>query len=244
MNKEMNLQQVIAMSDTNLFFIEVIKRNFNNTISGRFLKRDFIDKLRVNLGKIKPVYFTFEKYIKKQHENNLFIFINKELKIIGILKGNTWDESAFSKYEKIDKYHINKNRKHLSAASEHILMIPNNERNYLRPSHHRNKVRTPELRTRLKFYKEQKLDAIPNDLIISKLNYLIKFLVDSLINEDKRVESLFYNLENEINNLISARKNAKYYLNYDKNFSYYALISIKELIVSIENKLKNLKQVS
>lgn len=197
----MELQQAVAAVTTNDIFKKMIKAN--KTID----KRNFLRMLNVDVKTVTPIYFNEQVYKKNEHSNNWFLFLDKEFLIVGILLGNTWKKD-YSEYEyympqqssSSFKYQVVKNRKKLTEASYHILMITPEmqfqEKWTIKESKPlitsakkaENKAREAResLQRRLLEYKRNKYDnLLTNERAKEMITELILYLSSHMFQEDK-----------------------------------------------------------
>jgi hypothetical protein len=97
-------------------------------------KRAFIYYTNIDVKNANPSYvYKHTPYSRKNNIDDVFIFLDSEYKIMGVLKGSTWSSnySSFERYEKMGtyyhKYSIKKTRKELSEKAFHILMIDSSQ---------------------------------------------------------------------------------------------------------------------
>lgn len=120
----LELKQAVAAVTTNDVFKRMLKAN--STID----KRNFLRLLNVDVNTVTPIYFNRQKYKKDEHQNNWFLFLDEQFRLIGMLLGSQWNENH-SQYEWYtrgmptiyDKYKVVKNRINMQKVAYHILMI-------------------------------------------------------------------------------------------------------------------------
>jgi hypothetical protein len=92
-------------------------------------RRRILSVLKVDVKKVQPIYI--HKHIKysRKFSNNMFLFLDKEYRIMAYLKGNTWNKDwlGAEDYDKPKKHwggkRVDKKREILWQKSYHILMI-------------------------------------------------------------------------------------------------------------------------
>jgi hypothetical protein len=95
-------------------------------------RRKMLKVLSVDVKQVQPIYIHKHiPYKRKLYQNNMFMFIDNEYKIIGFLKGNDWDEKWKDAEDYTQQRHgyfgyshsVIKNRKNMTEKSFHILMF-------------------------------------------------------------------------------------------------------------------------
>lgn len=187
------LQQAVYATQTNYVLKRMIN-NFDNSL--RNDKTRFIKFLNVDIKNCEPIYFNDMKYSKARHENCRFFFLDEEFKIIGILRGNLWNESVVEEYEHysyrkkstFNQDGIIKNRKNLTEAATHILMITKEMENKLASRAIKPKPRfiskaeaKKELLYRLTDYKRDKFKDVDHEEIIVMLKQIMNYFMDELL---------------------------------------------------------------
>lgn len=150
-----------------------------------------IKLLQIDISKCEPIYFNGQAYKKSEHENNYFLFIDNEFKLMGILLGNSWDKD----FEDIEQYewtkpysygdHIKKNRKNLTEGATHILMFTPEmkvkRKAKPRPVGYKNqKDYKRELESRLSRYKKEKYDSLTIEDCQNIIREAIAFFTNKL----------------------------------------------------------------
>lgn len=237
----LDFEQMVAEVTTNKVFKQVIKR-FGVSID----KREFLRYLKVDVKTVEPIYFNEMKYSKNEHGECLFIFLDKEYNIMGILKGNTWEEhkvSIFEHYHKNPKYGVIKNRKNLTEKAYHILMItPEMQVNKnIQPSKPKytpdqlEKIKARNykynLESRLTKYKEEKYKNTTDEEFRLKLQEMINIVCENLYNEkfiERRKNKLkkdFYSIRTSFDLM---KKLAELGSNYEDDLIRYNEIKNKD----------------
>lgn len=95
-------------------------------------KRMLLSALKVNPSTCNVLYFfSHTPYKRKEMINDTFLFLDKEYKILGVLKGSTWDKDweNFEDYRQEESnyrhsFSTKKTRKELTERAFHILRFP------------------------------------------------------------------------------------------------------------------------
>lgn len=141
-----------------------------------FKKRRFCQMTGIDLETVDPLTLAV-----KPKSGNLYIFLDGEYKIMGIMEGGTYNDKYKEDFEVYRNarndgerklyQHVTKNWKHLYQKAKYLLEIPSDQRNY-KPNNkygvydYKNKYSPCRLQYRLQQYKRQKADSInENDLI-------------------------------------------------------------------------------
>lgn len=110
---------------------EILKKALKRKTYGKN-KRLLLSALNVNPSTCNVVYFlSHTPFKRKEMANDTFLFLDNEYKILGVLKGSTWDKS-WEDCEDYNQEHSNyrysfsikKTRKALTERAFHILRFP------------------------------------------------------------------------------------------------------------------------
>ena len=121
----------------------------------KYQNKRFMENTGINLAKSIGEDFTNKKYVKKENENDVFVFIKND-SIIGILKGT-------KKIKDVSSYYENPvNWKNLKLDAELIIRIPQDQLTYVKKRKINTKTSSPkqELLKRLEVYKKEKYSKI------------------------------------------------------------------------------------
>ena len=121
----------------------------------KYQNKRFMENTGINLAKSIGEDFTNKKYVKKENENDVFVFIKND-SIIGILKGTKKIKDVSSYYEKPVNW------KNLKVDAELIIRIPQDQLTYVKKRKINTKTSSPkqELLKRLEVYKKEKYSKI------------------------------------------------------------------------------------
>ena len=135
------------MRNESLKHLPISKRQYDNQY---FMKNTGID-----LAKSIGEDFTNKKYVKKENENDVFVFIRNN-SIIGVLKGTKKIKDVSSYYEKPVNW------KNLKVDAELIIRVPEDQLTYTYKTKKTNRRTSPkeELLKRLEVYKKEKYSKI------------------------------------------------------------------------------------
>ncbi len=132
-----NLRQAVESTEPTMILSKVVKKMFSRYSLNSEKIFLFIDWLGEDMFDLKLSYFhKHMAYDKKKHINNLFIFIDEEYQIIGLLKGSKWDKELMWAEDYKDETQwtgghfvgkIKKDRKNMTEKAFHILMIEKDE---------------------------------------------------------------------------------------------------------------------
>ncbi|MFW6242654.1 MAG: hypothetical protein ACOC2W_00685 [bacterium] len=229
------------MENTNLLLKKVVSN------ADRYNKNNLINVMKVDVENCHPINFENETYSYKQHGNCLFLYIDEDYQVMGILKGST-HKKEFSNAESYDNnpnwYNgIIKNRKHLEPKAKYILMFTPSMRTY-KPKHNnrkRNKSHKDKLQERLLEYKKQKYNNINHQQLILMSKSLLNYFVDNLFtsNETQILEKVkkvdYWNSDN-LTDVIQT------FSNIVKDYKRYYDESQQEIFSNYyESNLKNQK---
>ena len=78
------------MENTNLMLKQLLSGMAKGGVVNKSKKDNFVRFLRIDVENYRPVNFTDETYRKSVNENDLFLFISRGNKLIGIFKGNEY----------------------------------------------------------------------------------------------------------------------------------------------------------
>lgn len=148
----------------------MINKTFGNLKlkSSSYRRNDgyYISKyLKIDLFNSIAEDFTNSKYIPKLHMEDIFLFLDEEGHLVGVLKGKKWDKN-FDNLNIYVPYGLRKNWNSFSEISKTIIRVPKEELKY---RERYNKVYSPvkeldskyykiSLKNRLQEYKESKYE--------------------------------------------------------------------------------------
>ena len=128
-----NLRHAVESTEPTMILSKVVKKMFSRYVFHPDKMSAFFNWLGEDIFNLKLTYFhKHMDYDKKKHINNLFIFIDEEYQIIGLLKGSKWDKELMwvEDYKDETKWtgghfvgNIKKDRKTMTERAFHILMI-------------------------------------------------------------------------------------------------------------------------
>lgn len=121
----------------------------------KYHNKYFMKNTGIDLAKSIGEDFTGKKYVKKENENDVFVFI-KDNSIIGVLKGTKKIKDVSSYYEKPVNW------KNLKVDAELIIRVPEDQLTYTYKTKKTNRRTSPkeELLKRLEVYKREKYSNI------------------------------------------------------------------------------------
>ena len=133
LNDADNLRQAVESTEPTLILSKVVKKMFSRYVFHSDKMSAFFNWLGDDMFNLTITYFhKYMAYDTKKHINNLFIFIDEEYRIIGLLKGSKWDKELMwaEDYKDETKWtgghfvgKIKKDRKTMADKAFHILMI-------------------------------------------------------------------------------------------------------------------------
>lgn len=234
-----DLREAVFSVQTNYVFKRAL-RNINKRRMDRSSRKEFIKLFSVDVQNVEPIYFNGQKYSVKLHKNNLFLFLNRDFEIIGILKGSSWykEWEKFENYSARKSWHnkdskaVIKNRINMEAIATHILMITPDMQIDFKKKHNskpfprfisKDEARR-KLNKRLYEYKLKKHESFNHNQIMDKTKELITLFTNSLFDKEKEKQLLAKKLSfrssfiNSVPNLIEdvARLSEKYWDNYQR----------------------------
>jgi len=198
----MEIQQAVASVTTNNIFKKVVEN------LGNISKRDFLRFFQVDLKTVEPFYHIGG--YSKMYDNNTFLFIDKEFKVIGMLKGNKWDNNQ-SGLEFYNPNHNNmyggviKNWKNMKNLAYYILMFTpemkmskqikslkvfNKDKELIEKNSKRNKQQ--DLNNRILSFRIRKYDSISHEELLTMSTQMMEYLVSIMF---KPTEFEFYKPE-------------------------------------------------
>lgn len=197
-------------------------------------KQKLVEYLKVDVEKVQPIDFTNQKYKKADHENNLFLFIDKDMLLVGILNGNEWKKEQtqdFENYYPYPQYNVGrvviKNRKNMEEKAAFVLMLTPE----MRTKSPKQRIRSnskftykDDLKIRLTEYKKNKYERMPHDRVLSMVKEMVSGLNEVLFDDEKTKELLnrfrsvtgFYN---DITYIVRSIVDAG--VTYDKSYKEY-----------------------
>ena len=187
----------------------------------KYYKEDFIKMLSVNVEKVEPIDFTGSKYNKNEHSKAIFLFINENYRLIGILKGNEYDKKYYSNYcieFKDSNYRdIPRNRKNLEAHSMIVLMLSESMRNFrikgkqkvLTEKQKRERA-AADLKKRLFKYKANK----NHEVTFEQMQLIIKEIIN-------KINKNLFNTDPEYIKFVQKISNGRDSLDFLRNFAGY-----------------------
>ena len=144
------------MENTNLMLKQLLSTMVKGGTVNKSKKDNFVRFLKVDVENYHPINFTDETYRKSVNENDLFLFISRGNKLIGILKGNEY-RSYYKKFVDNSFYDMkNNNRKNYKLMAYRILMIPDKDRTFTIKKDKYEEEKQPSIQKRLVQYKKNK----------------------------------------------------------------------------------------
>ncbi len=118
------MRQLVESVEPKQILMKVFKSHDEN------FKRRVINILGIDIQKVNPIYIhSHEPYIRKWAKN-MFLFLDKEYRVMGFLMGSKWDSNweytedyKKSMKKRWHRYSIDKTREALSSKAFHILMF-------------------------------------------------------------------------------------------------------------------------
>ena len=166
---------------------KLLVKVINNTVSGKVRRRSLIEDLKVDLENCESCKVFKEKYTKKLYGNDLFLFINKDFRLIGCTIGAIY-QKEFEQYACYYKYsNFRKNRSGLEEHAKLVIRIPAEARVY---SKRFNKKYTsvspklPSLQARLIDYKNKKNEKVNDEMVIGMIEKVNNYIIKNLRNEE------------------------------------------------------------
>jgi hypothetical protein len=245
--REIDLNQAVYLSESRDLFMKIVSSMRKDK------KRYILDYLKVNLKSVEPVYFNMIQFNKKKHDGCVFLFIDKDFKIVGTLVGSLdWDYSCrnFEDYHASasnSKYSVKKNRKNMTLLSHHILMFTPEMRKFRVKNFSQ---RVQNIRERLFEYKIKKYEQVDleqlRQITLICINKVTRILLDSKNEEkiDKIKKRFSFNkstLENLLSFLTSNLSSYEEMQKYDSQSRYYSYSNeFKIKIIDFYNFLRKL----
>lgn len=166
---------------------KMLVKVINNTVYGKVRRRSLIEDLKVDLENCESCEIFKEKYTKKLYGDDLFLFVNKDFRLIGCTIGAIY-QKQFEQYACYYKYsNFRKNRSGLEEHAKLIIRVPAEARVY---SKRFNKKYTsvspkmPSLKARLVDYKNKKNEKVNDEIIIGMIEKVNAYIVKNLRNEE------------------------------------------------------------
>ena len=166
---------------------KLLVKVINNTVYGKVRRRSLIDDLKVDLENCESCEIFKEKYTKKLYGDDLFLFVNKDFRLIGCTIGAIY-QKQFEQYACYYKYsNFRKNRSGLEEHAKLIIRVPAETRIY---SKRFNKKYTsispkmPSLNARLVNYKNKKNEKVNDEMIIGMIEKVNAYIVKNLRNKE------------------------------------------------------------
>lgn len=218
-----------TLKETNFYDKPELRKSYTKS------KRDKIINFLKVKNNVKPIVFNDMKYSKSQHEDCMFMFLDDELRVIGFLKGNEWNEKwrEFEAYQAGTAksnyvFDVAKNRKNMTEKAAYILMFTPemmNKKQVYKPKAQSRKrdYHVEQLENRLKEYKKNKHGNMTYDQTINLSKNILKALVDSIgtdaeheiVKKCRAVYSFSDNISNVISKVSEIVKDYRY--NYEQN---------------------------
>lgn len=211
-------------------------------------KRDKMIKFLKVENNVKPIIFNDMKYSKALHENNMFMFLDDDLQVIGFLKGNEWNEKwrdyeAYSAGNNNYTFEVIKNRKNMTEKAAYILMFTpemmKNKGYSIKTSNRKSNQHAEDLKRRLEKYKKNKhSDITYNQVIDLSKNILIKLAnaigtdeEHEIVKRFREVYSFSDNISDVIRKVSEVMKDYRYYYeNNERQIAHYSKrLSAEEL---------------
>lgn len=207
------LKEMVFSVQTNYIFKEMLK-NVSKSYRQRFVK-----ELRVDVQTIEPIYFNSQRYKSKDHKDSYFLFIDKDFRLIGMLKGSSWDKDweNYEAYSMKRNWHneysraVIKNRTNMQDIATHILMVtPEMKAPFKKrvpkkgtPRFIDRRIAYRDLQGRLKKFKLRKHKEISNDQIMEICKKLITYFTQHMFDPemekiliDKKPSSRWFSINN------------------------------------------------
>lgn len=158
----------------------MINETFGNlkVRSTRYGNHNLVEYLKIDLFNSKAEDFTNSLYKVTQHKDDIFLFLDNNGDIIGVLRGKKWDKD-FSHINMKTPYGTKKTWDEFSELSTKILRVPKHElkykKRYNKKYSQKNTLKDYEykhsLKERLNEYKKNKYESLNwDDLRIKSIN--------------------------------------------------------------------------
>jgi hypothetical protein len=156
----------------------------------------FIKKLHVDIENCNPINVKELKYTKDQKEN-LFFFLDNNLKILMVLKGSEY-KKEWSNYGAFP-YDVPWNRKNIEPLSTYVLMITPEMIKEYKPhkitSHRRSNTAKENLAIRLKEYKNKKNQMYSHEQMKEMITEIMSFLTANIFQDKEYVYTYFNKIQ-------------------------------------------------
>jgi hypothetical protein len=222
---------------------------------GNRRKRKFLSALQIDVKNCNPHYmFHNTPFKRKEMENDTFLFIDKDYKILGVLKGSKWNKE-WEEFEDFKSgngsysFEIKKNRKSLSQRAFHILrfsqkeqlrkviriidhdydqrnVIENRQKRFEKPDNYFHHQQYQKLEYRLRAYKIKKYSYVSFEQIKKMCSDLMVYLSQH-IHCPENIPNIDEKLSNKI---VRVR------------FSYISNIGLSHVLKNILEKFESLNR--
>lgn len=171
---------------------KVLKKMMSN--ANRYTKDKLVNVLAVDIENCYPIDFKGQKYSYKKHKNCLFLYLDAEYNLMGILKGSTHTDNfesveVYSEQRTVNtRFSIIKNRKHMEPEATYILMLTPSMRDYSAESKKRNNNddHRRKLKQRLLEYKTKKYQNIDHDEIQTMIIEVLTLMTNNLFTDKEQ----------------------------------------------------------
>ena len=166
---------------------KLLVKVINNTVCGKVRRRSLIEDLKVDLENCESCKVFKGKYTKKLYGDDLFLFVNEDLRLIGCTIGAIYQKD-FEQYACYYKYsNFRKNRSGLEEHAKLIIRVPVEARVYSKRFNKKYTSATPKLpslKARLIDYKNKKNEKVNDDIIVKMIEKVNNYIVKNLRNEE------------------------------------------------------------
>lgn len=208
----------------------MINKTFGNLkLENLYHKTNSLGKyLKIDLFNSKAEDFTNSSYNSKEHKNDIFLFLDDNGKLVGVLRGKKWDKE-FGDLRLSSRSWAKKTWDEFSSSSTKILRVPSSElkytprynKKYSHPKTLRDMDYKYDLNDRLTKFKNKKYESLTYDDLekkVMKINNVATkiFFLDSLTLEDSNT------ITTEIKKIFSSE------FDYSPNLIFYKLYRTME----------------
>ena len=166
---------------------KLLVKVINNTVCGKVRRRSLIEDLKVDLENCESCKVFKGKYTKKLYGDDLFLFVNEDLRLIGCTIGAIYQKD-FEQYACYYKYsNFRKNRSGLEEHAKLIIRVPAEARVYSKRFNKKYTLispKLPSLKARLIDYKNKKNEKVNDDMIVKMIEKVNTYIVKNLRNKE------------------------------------------------------------
>ncbi len=166
---------------------KLLVKVINNTVCGKVRRRSLIEDLKVDLENCESCKVFKGKYTKKLYGDDLFLFVNEDLRLIGCTIGAIY-QKEFEQYACYYKYsNFRKNRSGLEEHAKLIIRVPAEARVYSKRFNKKYTLispKLPSLKARLIDYKNKKNEKVNDDMIVKMIEKVNTYIVKNLRNKE------------------------------------------------------------